>query len=75
MNRMARTQRAEKHAGAAAPPSLPPSATAPDSTWEAGVSLTGYDLLGAARQFHEPVRGLRIRELLAPGLFRRFFSA
>ncbi len=79
MNRTARTQPAHQPAAnavtGAARSAVRSAAAAPDSTWEAGVSVTGYDGLGAARQFQEPVRGLRIRELLAPGVFRRFFGA
>ena len=67
MNRMARTRR-----------TTPPDTAAawlPDADWEVGVSLTGYDTLAAAEHFHEPVRGLQTRELLAPSIFRRFFGA
>ena len=71
MNRRARTQPASKPAASA----VASAVAAPDSTWEAGVSVTGCDGLGAARHFQEPVQGLRIRELLAPGVFRRFFGA
>ncbi len=67
MNHAARTS-------SKAPPELA-AAWLPDTDWEVGVSLTGYDVLGAAEHFDEPVRGLQTRELLGTGVFRRFFGA
>ena len=56
-------------------PSTANAAWLPDTDWEVSASLTGYDMLGVADTFKEPVRGLQIRELLAPSVFRRFFGA
>jgi hypothetical protein len=37
--------------------------------------LSAFDMLGDGEAFAEPLRGMQMRELLAPGIFRRFFGA
>ena len=66
MKRTSRTD-AQKRAAAA-----PESVLAPGS--EPDLTLTAYDAMADSLSFDEPVRGMQMRELAVPSLFRRFFG-
>jgi len=42
---------------------------------DTGFSITRYDILAAAQDFSETMRGLQTRELRSPDIFWRFFGS
>jgi hypothetical protein len=46
-----------------------------NSVDDTGFSITRYDMLAAAQDFNETMRGLQTRELRSPDIFWRFFGS